>query len=110
MTQRQRILSVFRRDTPDVVPFMLDLSHWFYHRHHLPWDLSKTHNKPDTALIDYHKQHGVGYYMPNLGSFYDVRYGYDVIAEVVKDYLPNGPQITWRYTTPLGSIAPAHLG
>ena len=40
MSMRERILAVYRGQTPDVVPFMLDLSHWFYHTHHMPWDLS----------------------------------------------------------------------
>ena len=32
MTLRERILAVYRGETPDVVPYMLDLSHWFYHK------------------------------------------------------------------------------
>ena len=32
MTMRERILAVYRGETPDVVPYMLDLSHWFYHK------------------------------------------------------------------------------
>ena len=39
MTPRERILAVYRGETPDVVPFMLDLSHWFYHKHQMPVDL-----------------------------------------------------------------------
>src|ERR1017187_1088201 len=38
MTTRERILAVYRGQTPDVVPYMLDLSHWFYHKHHRPCD------------------------------------------------------------------------
>ena len=70
MTLRERILSVYRGETPDAVPFMLDLSHWFYHRERLPWDLSTVYEEPESQLIDYHRRAGVGFYVPNLASFY----------------------------------------
>ncbi|MEA1952620.1 MAG: hypothetical protein U9N87_14665 [Planctomycetota bacterium] len=37
MTPKQRIEAVYRGRTPDQVPFMLDLSHWFHHKNQLPW-------------------------------------------------------------------------
>ncbi|MEJ5197491.1 MAG: hypothetical protein WHX53_01075, partial [Anaerolineae bacterium] len=84
MTQRERILAVYRGETPDVVPYMLDLSHWFYHKNRMPWDLSVSYDKPESELIAYHKQVGAGFYVPNLGAFYRVTYGPDVQSEVVK--------------------------
>ncbi len=102
MTLRERILSVYRGETPDVVPCMLDLSHWFYHKHGLPWDLSQAYMEPERELIDYHKRMGVGFYVANLGSFYDVAYPDDTHASVTKS--GDGQAITWRITTPLGSI------
>ena len=51
MTQRERILAVYRGRTPDVVPFMLDLSHWFYHKNRKPWDLSRPYERPEDDLI-----------------------------------------------------------
>ena len=54
MTARERILAVYRGQTPDVVPYMLDLSHWFYHKHHLPWDLSASYEEPEFELIAFH--------------------------------------------------------
>lgn len=104
MTLRQRILAVYRGETPDVVPYMLDLSHWFYHKHRLPWDLSVAYDAPEHALISCHKQLGAGFYMPNLGSFYSASYGPDVQSEVVKADHGGIPEITWRLTTPLGTI------
>jgi len=104
MTNRERILSVYRGATPDVVPFMLDLSHWFYHRNGLPWDLSRSYDEPEWALIDYHKRTGASFYLPNLGSFYAVEYGADVQAETFKQPRGGVPEITWRLTTPRGSI------
>ena len=104
MTMRERILAVYRGETPDVVPYMLDLSHWFYHKNRIPWDLSVAYDKPESELIGYHKRAGAGFYMPNLGSVYSVAYGDDVQAEVVKVVHDGVPEIVWRLTTPLGSI------
>jgi len=102
MTLRERILSVYRGETPDVVPFMLDLSHWFYHRNRQPWDLSRAYEEPERELIGYHQKMGVGFYMPNLAHLFDVHYGEDTQASVVKS--PDGRTITWRLETPLGAI------
>lgn len=102
MTQRERILAVYRGETPDVVPFMLDLSHWFYHRHNLPWDLGRAYDRPETELIDYHQKAGAGFYLPNLGSFYAVRYPPEVKATVSRSQ--DGREITWRFETPTGCI------
>ena len=99
---RQRILSVYRGQTPDVVPFMLDLSHWFYHKNRLAWDLSQSYAEPERELIDYHKRVGAGFYVANLGSFYCVEHGDDVTATTSKS--DDGREITWQYDTPLGSI------
>jgi hypothetical protein len=104
MSIRDRILSVYRGETPDYVPYMLDLSHWLYHRNQMPWDLSRAYEKPEYELIDYHKKAGVGFYLPNLGTFYSVSYTGDVVAEVRKDFPGGIPEITWRLTTPIGSI------
>ena len=104
MSMRQRILTVFRGDCPDVVPYMLDLSHWFYHRRRIPWDLSMAYEKPESELIGYHKQVGAGFYMPNLGSFYSASYGSDVESEVRKEYRDGAPEIVWRLATPHGEI------
>lgn len=104
MTQRERILAVYRGETPDVVPYMLDLSHWFYHKNRMPWDLSVSYEKPESELIAYHKQVGAGFYLPNLGAFYRVTYGPHVQAEVTKVDHDGVPEIIWRLHTPLGSI------
>ncbi len=100
MTVRERILAVYRGETPDVAPYMLDLSHWFYHRNQMPWDLSRAYDTPETELINYHKRMGVGFYIPNLASFYSVGHTNGVTAECERV----GDEIAWRYQTPLGSI------
>ena len=104
MNVRERILTVYRGDTPDVVPYMLDLSHWFYQKHHLPWDLSRAYEDPESELIDYHKQAGVGFYLPNLGSFYSATFPSDVEVETVKHGVNGVPEIVWTIRTPLGQI------
>ena len=104
MNQRERILAVYRGATPDVVPFMLDLSHWFYHRHRLPWDLSRSYEQPEYDLIKYHQQAGVGFYLPNLAAFYTVEYGSEVRSQVSKTMSGNSPEISWHLTTSHGSI------
>ncbi|MFV2068505.1 MAG: uroporphyrinogen decarboxylase family protein [Pirellulales bacterium] len=102
MTPRERIQAVYRGDVPDQVPYMLDLSHWFYHRHQLPWDLSTSYQAPEVALIDYHKKMDVGFYLPNLGSFFEVTYANDIKARTEKS--GDGQTITWHLETPLGRI------
>ncbi len=102
MTIRERILSVYRGETPDVVPYMLDLSHWFYHKHHLPWDLSASRTEPERELLDYHKQMNVGFYVPQLGAFFDVTYGGDVRVTTTKS--EDGREISWELETPSGVI------
>jgi len=104
MTQRERIMAVYRGETPDVVPYMLDLSHWFYHKNKQPWDLSQSFDEPERELIAYHQQVGAGFYMPNLGSFYAGDYAADVRAGVEKVDLDGRPEIVWRYETPSGRI------
>jgi len=102
MSLRDRILAVYRGETPDVVPFMLDLSHWFYHKHRHPWDLSQAYEEPEYALLDYHKKMGVGFYVPNLGAFIDVSYAPEVRTTVTKSR--DGRTITWSHETPVGTI------
>ena len=104
MTQRERILAVYRGDTPDVAPFMLDLSHWFYWKNRLPWDLSAVYDHPEHALIDYHRQAGVGFYMPNLGSFYATTFAADVAATTTRRQRQGVDEILWRIETPDGVI------
>lgn len=109
MTLRERILAVYRGQVPKVVPYMLDLSHWFYHRRQMPWDLSASYVDPECELIEYHRQMGVGFYMPNLAAFYSVVYPADVIATTTKRSRNNAPEIVWRLETPEGAIERARV-
>ncbi|MBN2308766.1 MAG: hypothetical protein JXR94_07340 [Candidatus Hydrogenedentes bacterium] len=102
MSLRERILAVYRGDTPDIVPYMLDLSHWFYQKHRIPWDLSRTQDAPERELVDCHRRFGAGFYLPQLAPFFTVAYAGDVRAAAEKS--PDGREITWEYETPLGTI------
>ena len=104
MSERERMLAVYRGETPDRVPFFLDLSHWFYQRHGIPFDLAVAHLEPEWDLIAYHKKVGVGFYIPNLNSYYDAAFGPDVQATTTREDTPRGPEITWRIETPIGAI------
>lgn len=102
MTPKQRIEAVYAGRTPDQVPYMLDLSHWFYHKNRMPWDLSRSYETPEYELIDYHQKHDIGFYLPNLASFFTVQDGADVKTTVSKT--DDGQVITWQHETPLGTI------
>ena len=105
MSLRERILAVFRGETPDAVPYALDLSHYFYQKHGMPWDLSHAYREPERELLDYHRRMGAGFYMPQLTHQYAIDYGPDVSHSVTKTYRNGQPEITWRLDTPLGSVS-----
>jgi len=104
MTLRERILAVYRGQRPDVVPFMLDVSHWFYQSRGLPWDIHLSNLEPERELIDYHKEHGVGFYLPPLPAFFSTIYPTDVKVITEKRTKNGVPEIHWRLETPLGTI------
>ena len=109
MTPRERILSVFRGERPDTAPCMLDLSHWFYHRTRRPWDLSVAYAEPERALIDYHRQVGAGFYIPNLASFFSTEFPAGVRVSTRKRRRKGAPEIVWRMETPSGAIERARV-
>ena len=109
MTLRERILAVYRGQPPDVVPYMLDLSHWFYHRHKMPWDLSASYTEPEHKLIDFHKRVSAGFYMPNLAAFYATSYPEHVKATTSKRDRNGSPEIVWRLESPHGCIERARV-
>ena len=104
MNERDRLLAIYRGKTPDQVPFFLDLSHWFYQRNGIPFDLAEPHLEPEWDLIAYHREVQAGFYVPNLNSYYDVSFPQDVLATTRKKKTPDGPEITWRIETPIGAI------
>lgn len=104
MTERERILTVYRGQLPDRVPFLLDLSHWFNQRHNIPFDLSDSMREPNLPLIEYHKKVGAGFYVANRFSCYDIVYPDDVVNTVSKKIFARGLEIVWQIETPIGTI------
>jgi Uroporphyrinogen decarboxylase (URO-D) len=104
MTERARMLAVYRGEIPDRVPFFLDLSHWFNQRHKIPFDLSSSIAEPDLPLIEYHKKVGAGLYIGNLFSCHDTIYPSDVVETASKETSAHGLEIVWRMETPIGTI------
>jgi len=90
--------------TPDRVPFMLDLSHYYYHRFNKGWNIQNGYVKPETDLIDYHKKLGAGFYVPNQALMFGQKFNGNVNATVVNAAVDGRPEIRWRYETPLGAI------
>ena len=101
---RQRILDVYMGKKPDVVPYALDLSHWFYHHFQMPWDIGAPLEAPERELIDYHNENGIGFYIANLAPFFSTSYGDGVVSESSRETRNGVPAITWRLSTPTGSI------
>ncbi len=88
---------------------MLDLSHWFYWKNRQPWDLSLAYEEPEYALIDYHRNCGAGFYMPNLGAFYTATFPAGVQATTHKHERCGVPEIIWRLETATGAIERARI-
>ncbi len=57
MTERERVLAVYRHEVPDQVPLMLDLSHWYKANYHTGFDLSG-YKEVEQPLVELHKQVG----------------------------------------------------
>ena len=104
VTEHERMLAVYRGEIPDRVPFFLDLSHWFAHKHRLPFDLSASTVEPDWPLIEYHKRVGAGFCIPNLISYCTTVFPPDVVTTTTKEATAQGPEIVWRVETPIGAI------
>ncbi|MCM8759561.1 MAG: hypothetical protein NC906_07325 [Candidatus Omnitrophica bacterium] len=104
MSIRDRILCVYNGKKPDCVPFVLDLSHWFYHHYRRAWDLTMPYHKPDIDLIDIHKKFKAGFYVPILNIGWRAVYPADVRYSVWKENFNGIPSIVWEYETPFGKI------
>ena len=104
MTERQRILAVLNGETPDRVPFMLDLSHFYYEKFQKEWNLLNGYEKPEYELIDYHKKFKAGFYLPNQSLQFAVKHSDNVKTTVETVTINGNPEIHWKYETPLGEI------
>ncbi len=104
MTERERILAVFNGQTPDRIPFMLDLSHFYYQKFQKPWDLLNGYTEAEKDLIDYHKKFNAGFYIPNQAILSKTTVRKDVEVTVTSLTIDGIPEIHWKYETPIGTI------
>lgn len=104
MTERERILAAAYNEKPDRVPYMLDLSHYYYHKYQKDWDLCKGYVEPERELIDFNRKMGAAFYMPNQARFYGVHYDSTIKAGAVREIADGSPEITWSFETPVGRI------
>ena len=98
MTQRERFLAVLHGETPDVVPWFIDLSYWFNaerKRRFVP----SPDKEMDYDLIALHKEVGAGI-CKELGSILVPSYDGDV-EDIQKI---EGDTFTWTIKTPLGEL------
>lgn len=99
MTPKERVKAVYEGKTPDQVPFLLDLSHWYKKNYNVPFDLSGM-KKVEHELVDLHKKLGAVSYV-EMGSFFDV-YSEDPEVEF-KSWIEDGVFHT-KIVTPVGSL------
>lgn len=71
MQPNERVSAVYQRQTPDQVPLILDLSHWYKKNMNLPFNLAGM-SEVDHGLVDLHKKVGAVAYV-EMGSFYRLK-------------------------------------
>lgn len=98
MTERERFLAVLRGETPDRVPYFLDLGHWWRAESGVKWDLFTVSNCTK-EITDLHREVGAGWYV-EVGSLHEEYYDEDVQRERVMD----GDEVIETYRTPIGEV------
>ena len=100
MTPRERVKAVYQGKTPDRVPLMLDLSHWYKKNYNIFFDLTgfKT---VEHDLVALHKKVGAISYL-EMGSFYEVYYNDDSID--VRQWTDEQGVFHTEIVTPLGRL------
>jgi len=101
---RERMLAVYSGETPDKVPYILDLSHYYYHKYKKPWILLNSYVEPETDLIDFNRKFNAGFYVPNQMRLFDVYYEDNVKSDAWIEKVDGNPEIHWRHETPGGTI------
>ncbi len=70
MNPRERVEAVYAGETPDQVPLLLDLSHWYKKNFHKKFDLAG-YQGVDEGLVNLHKEIGAVCYC-EMGGFYSL--------------------------------------
>lgn len=102
MTPRERLLAVYRGQTPDRVPALADISYW--HAAHgggkfIPGRTDGANNDKIPRLLRLHREIGAAIHL-NLGSFYDERYDDTVRVRSGID----GDLYRHQFETPVGHV------
>ncbi len=102
MTLRERLLAVYRGETPDRVPALADLSYW--HAAHgggkfIPGHTDGANSEKIPQLLELHRQTDTAIHL-NLGSFYEERCDESVDVRSGID----GELYRHRFATPVGTV------
>lgn len=98
MTERERLIKVLRRETPDRVPWFADLGHWYRAESGEVWNLFTISNRTK-GIADLHREVKAGWYI-EVGSLHEEYYE----DEVVRERFIEGNFAVERYITPIGKI------
>ena len=101
MSPRERIRAVYQGRTPDQVPLMLDLSHWYKKNFNVFFDLTGF-TRVEKPLLELHRKCQAAIYV-ETGSHFDIYYE-DPTVEA-KAYTDGNGVFHTQISTPLGSIA-----
>lgn len=99
MTPRERVAAVYAGETPDQVPLLLDLSHWYKKNYGVLFDLAGF-QAVEHDLVDLHKEIGAVCYV-EAGGFYDLNVDDDQARIATKT--ADGVFYT-EIETPVGSL------
>lgn len=100
MKPNERVQCLYQGRTPDRVPFMLDLSHWYKRKMNTGFNLAG-YSQVEQGLVDLHKQVGAVAYV-EMGGFYTL---YSSDPEVRQESSTLNGIFSTRITTPLGSLS-----
>ena len=99
MKPNERVRAVYQGRTPDQVPLMLDLSHWYKKNRNVFFNLAGF-TQVEQGLVDLHKQIGAVCYC-EMGGFYSLSTD---DPEVKLESRTEDGVFSTRITTPLGTI------
>ena len=100
MTPRERVLAVYNGQTPDQVPLMLDLSHWYKKNYNVKFDLTGFHGI-DEQLVSLHKTLNAVAYV-EMGSFYELYFESSNISD--KAWTDDSGVYHRQIVTPIGAL------
>lgn len=99
MKPNERVQAVYQKRTPDQVPLLLDLSHWYKRNMDAGFNLAG-YTQVEQGLVDLHKQVGAVAYV-EMGGFYSL--ASDDPEVKLESRTENGVFST-RITTPVGTL------